>query len=654
MRYAAEPLAVFLAAFALYAATPSANLGAAHDGVVYLAAIEAGRDPFHPHHLLYQPAAMLWLDAWRRLGVDADGARVVGLLGSLFGALAVAAFFAVLRRRLGLELGRALAGAALAATSFGLWFYSVTVEVYTVPLVFLVGAFYALAAPRPGPRAFAAAGLLHGLAVLFHQSHLLFAGVSLAAAWLARRDSGAPTGRLVAAYVAALVPTAALPYALVVVGEVRPTSVTEAWRWLTLYAHHSPSFWRPPDLATPARVAAGLGRAFVGGHFAFALPAARELAAHFLDGHWLADEAFLVRDMGVGTARALLALAAAFAAAVAILTARAASWRPRGAIGVPGPGRTVLVLAVAWIVPYGAFFAVWQPTNVEFWIAPSLALWLFVLAVWARAERGRSRPVVGMAGMGALALVLLGVNYAGSIRLLADPANDYYRAVTAPLAAEAAPGDLIVIGREWILAAYLERATDVPVMSLDVAYAGAGDPDAFVRRVGRAVDATLARGQRVVLSDEALHLDPETVRRAGPGILAVGALLTRYGSRLRTVAAPGGGPGTIHVIEPEPRGLIGPLSASLRPRVSLSAALRAARPLSASLRSAPSPRGGGKATDVGRSSGSHEDGPTAAIRKPAPAPGAGSRAKRGGWGRLGPPRGSAPIRAQRGGWGIAS
>src|SRR5262245_28012663 len=171
---AAGPLVVAALALCAYAATLSPNLAAAHDAVVYMNLIDGSEPAFHPHHLLFAPLAQLWIAALRHLGVGAESSRLVALLDACAGAAGLAVVYALLRRRA--EFGPAFAGVVTlcAGASFGFWFYSVSVEVYMLPLALVLAALYVLGGRGSLERRFAAAGALHGAAVLFHQLHVLF------------------------------------------------------------------------------------------------------------------------------------------------------------------------------------------------------------------------------------------------------------------------------------------------------------------------------------------------------------------------------------------------------------------------------------------------------------------------------------------------
>jgi hypothetical protein len=488
-------LAAGLAAVgALYGATLSENLGAAHDGIAYLNQIESGKDLLHPHHVLYAPLARLWLVAARSLGIEADGARVVALLSAAGGLAALALFQAALRR-LGRPPAEALLATALPALSFGFWFYSVSVEVYLLPLPFLLGAFVLLLAPSATPARLCAAGALHGVATLLHQAHALFAVVVAAHVLAVPRPRSARAG---AAYLASVGSLVLGGYALALAAEGPPT-LAAALGFLLGHAG-APGFFEPLSPSTPLRMLIGAGRALVGGHFAFALPL-RAPIERALPGQYLDDEIYLVAELGAPAAWVLLAGAALLGATLLVLLVRGL-----GALRRCDPAaRRGAGLAGVWIATYSAFFAFWVPHNLEFWIPQSIAFWLIFAAV-PRAP----------AALAALALCLGALNYAGSIRWLADPDRDLYRALVRPFEREARPGDLVVVGRGWILRDYAMRFTPAEVIDLVGVSGRVDDAGERAREVRAAIDGTLQRGGRVFVSGEAVRLHPSLARAVGP------------------------------------------------------------------------------------------------------------------------------------------
>jgi hypothetical protein len=412
---------------ALYLLTLSPNLGAAHDSVYYLRSIETGRHLLHPHHLLYNSTARSW---WRLTGHDDPVAAAEGL-NALAGAIVVFMIFVMSARH-------RVFWAALWGTSFGAWFYATTIEVYILPLPFLLGAF-ALAekSPRTTPNAIVL-GALHAGAVLYHQTNLLMLPCLL----FALRRSGL---RTMAIYLGALTVAAGAPYLA-----ASAALQNDLGPWSTTYL-------RELDLGrltlgTPVKVLEGMSRFFIGGHFLFATPLKEWLAARLGGEHHLADEVFLVGNLGRSTGILLgIAAAAWFVGAAGLLA--------RGARGFRWDDSRVRLAAV-WFVPYAVFFAWWEPRNVEFWIATMLPLFLAGSTIDFRSPDARP---LNPRYLAIIPLALLAINYAGSIRFLADPERDWYRAEAAKYA-QYGPGDIVHVKDDWILGPYIERTTGAKVV----------------------------------------------------------------------------------------------------------------------------------------------------------------------------------------------
>ena len=523
-----ELLLPFFLSLALYASTVSRNLSASHDSIAYINAIDARVDLFHPHHLLYNVSAAIWLDLWRALGVRADSAVIVSLLNSVFGALTLCVFYLLLRARLRLNISASLLATALPAFSFGLWFYSDCVEVYVIPLFFLLLSLYLLTGDRLDSRRCAAVGLTTGLAVLFHQAHLLFLPVVLLALLIRRRQVPSPW-RPGAAYALVFLPLVVLPYTLVMIVVLHLRTSAQAWYWLTLYAHQS-DLWQRLALSTLVKALIGAAHAIIGFHFVWAIPVAKAWLERVLAGHWLMDDAFVTHSLSARTALALLALSLLLGVILVWLFASRLRnlrllWRePHG----------LVPLTLAWLAIYSAFFFFWEPSNLEFWIPQSVCCWLLFIALVTAGEQSRTRTLLALSVPAALLFL---VNLLGSIIFLVTPQNDYYYHKVEPLAALAGPRDLIIIDREWILEGYVRRFTGARVLSLTAAYGEAGNPQAYVQRVRQAIDRTLAQEGRVFILQEAVQFDPITLQRYGQQIAAVSQLWRIYQSRWQPARA---------------------------------------------------------------------------------------------------------------------
>lgn len=510
-----HPSVVGTAALLLYAATATPNLALAHDAAGYLVTIERGPllDLFHPHHLLYAPTAAAWLALLNGLGWTGSAAVAVGLLNSVAGAACVALGVAVLRR-VGVAAATAVAAAAAAGLSFGLWFYSACLEIYAIPLAFLLAALFVAMGP-PARHQAAAVGVLHGAAMAFHQVHVLFGVVVLAVLWAGPADG---RWRATVRYLAAGAIVVVAAYGAVLAAVVRPSSFADAWHWFTLYAQEG-GYIAPLAAGTVAKAVVGATRAVVGGHFAFGLAPVRSLIEAAFPDKVLVDETYLVRGLPTALSIGLLALAAAIEALRVGLTAIALRQRAE---------RTTLRRALlVWIGVYALFFLFWDPFNVEFWIPQTTALWL-LLGLELRGAGPNPTPALAC-----VALALFLVNGLGVVFPARSPANDAFAMRLDPLAGRLAPGDLLVLGREHILGPYA-------VLRYDARVVGVGEEALRVgpARAAAHVEAEVARaraaGRCVAIDAEAL--DPPAV-----ALSSVGPAAAEVAARLRPVVARVGG-----------------------------------------------------------------------------------------------------------------
>ena len=175
----------------------------------------------------------------------------VQIANALTGALGVAVLWMLLRY-VGLSRIYAAAGCGLVAFSYGYWWYSVEVEVYILSTFFLICCLFLAyrAAVKPSWKVFAILGAAHGLAILAHQTNLLFAIVTLAALLLSLRTlSWIRVAGCGLAHTGAGIIAVVVPYLLVIfyLGLKTPN---EIYLWLTTYVQSdkwggSGTFQRP-------------------------------------------------------------------------------------------------------------------------------------------------------------------------------------------------------------------------------------------------------------------------------------------------------------------------------------------------------------------------------------------------------------------------
>ncbi|MCC7354844.1 MAG: DUF2723 domain-containing protein, partial [Anaerolineae bacterium] len=314
------------------------------DGLLYAYDVERGQGLFHPHHVLYNPTGYLLLALLRPLGVS----RVLGpltLLNSVAGALAIGFFYLLLKHLTG-ERGWAAGGAALFGLSFGWWLYAISVETYTIPILFLVVALYLVArwplssAEPPLSLAWQLA-VLSALACLYHQSHIFFVpGLALWAWGRLRAGRG-----FLLTYLVVTGSLVAMGY-LVAAGLAGQLGSPGAFTyWLTSYAHRG--MW-------------GQGLTW---------RSSPVLGSTLARAVWALPKSFLV-----GSAGRVLAvlLGLAFAGSLAILLLR----RGRAALDALRREGALVGAAVVWFILYGGFTFWWQPGNVEFVLPLLVPFWM--------------------------------------------------------------------------------------------------------------------------------------------------------------------------------------------------------------------------------------------------------------------------------------
>jgi hypothetical protein len=542
-----ELLLPFFASLVLYGLTISDNLSVSSDSIDYINTMDSsfasGRPLFHPHHLLNQPAGVLWLEFLRSIGITSDSARIVPLLPALVGSLTLCVFYLILRNRLGLSRALSLIGTALPAFSFAFWYYSDCVDVYNFPLLFIMLSLYLVTADRLGPMQCVLVGFTTAMAVIFHQIHVLFIPVALAAFFI-RRYGSVSFWRRTAGYLAGLVPSVALPYLLVIFAVKRLTTFDEITGWVTRYGHHS-AYWYPPALSTLFKAFVGFFRSIIGTHFAMAIPSLKSFSERVFAGKWLTDEYYLVHNMDPRLALILLGLSIL----IALMCLLFVILRLRYFRAAWNGTRTVVPLAVICFAIYGAFFFFFEPHNFKFWIMQSLCWWLFFIALFTFSETSKPRGEISRArGLSVIAILILFVNYFGSVAFLASRTNDYYYRQIAPLSEFSDSGDLVIADRSWVVGNYLERFTDVNVLCLSDACEESEDSDAYILKVRDAITQTLERGDRVFILGDAVEPGSQAVYNYGERMTDIVELWNLYRDQWQQMELE---LTTLYILEPE-------------------------------------------------------------------------------------------------------
>ena len=507
---------VFGVVLVLYLATLSRMLNASHDSAGYINAIDAGK-LFHPHQLLFMCVSRLWIGLLRVFQPSMDSALAAASLNTVFGALTAAVVHLLLRKRLGLNRAVAFAGTAAVVFSYGVWLYSVCLEVDVAPLFFMLCTLYLITGDATG-KSFALAGVTHGFGMLFHQAQVLFGPVVLLAAILKRRKAAQPVWRLLVLYVLAGTVVVAVPYLSVMLLYFKFRSPSDAYLWMTGYAHVQ-DYWYPVNLGTIKMIIVGLSRCYIGAQFTFAIPAMKAIS-----GKETPYQMFMIRNMSIAAAWTYLLLSAAFV----LLLAGSVLRRLRQIRAVCSRHRDLILLAAAWFVAYAVFFVMWAPWNPEFWLPQSVCLWILFMALWAEPKAATSaKPAILI---GALAVILFIVNlFGGGIGLMRHRQNDYYYTSVRPLLDVMKPGDLMITAcRHNTPGSYLEHfggARVVGFFDLDVHDRPA---DEVMQQIRRMMDQTLTAGNKVFVVQDAVEPTEECLNLYGEGTKQIATLWADY------------------------------------------------------------------------------------------------------------------------------
>lgn len=489
---------VGLAALVLYLLTLSNNHTEAEDALRYVVDVTRGDDLFHPHHLFFAVVGHAAYQLWQALGFWGDALRPLQFLSAASGALTTALLHALCTRA---GMSRVLAASATlaAGTSFGFWFYSVEVEIYSLPLPWILAAYGLLLTPASSPatglpasgmRVTLAALSLSVAALLHQQSVLFFFPAALLLWW---RGDGMPLRRRLGTPIALLGLGGIVclgTYIWVAITFVGVQSFGDLMNWMLGYASDGP--WAPWSLKTPLMAVVGLARALVGIHAFLGFDGFYHVAHDVFPQVILAEERYLAERTPIAQrVLAVTALAASGALAVSLLPrVMAHFFVGRGSSANCGERYPILLrVTIAAVLIQAGFATAWEAFNPEFWIAVVPWLMLTVgLIIHLR------RDHVGAWLFAGFAAALAVGNASGSILPLARHETDYWLDQTAPARSVAAPGDVFITLGGYISNGYLSRHTGERVICATETYS-----EVF-NRIERTAQGESATGRLLVSS----------------------------------------------------------------------------------------------------------------------------------------------------------
>ncbi|HYF33173.1 MAG TPA: hypothetical protein VD993_18740 [Chitinophagaceae bacterium] len=450
LRYSDSPRSVFIVFLLIYLLTLTSNFTGPHDSMAYLNMLGSDHGLWHPHHLLYHVLSKYWLQFWKLIFPGVADYYLVESFSSVWGAATLSMVFIFFRRRFGLPTLTAWLGTAVAGFSYGIWFYSVNVEVYMPSLFFTVWSLYILSINEWTSKQVWRIGAVHSLAVLFHQMNILLAPIVIYKIVSQRKNiyvfkSIFWYGMMGLIFVGGM---------YFIGGWIKEGHNNfESWMgWVRGYTG-SGEYWQPLSWKTPAFAGLGFLRTFVGGQFLFQVGQLSEAMDNFLKVHALQDEIFLVRNLSAASIRTILILCVLLMALMFMLLfhfigrfrEKMRSWKH------------VIIPLLLYMVIYSAYFFFWMPEILEFWLGQCIICWLLLI--------GTYRPVGKRLNIiaGTIAVLLMVINYTGSIKPMRDISNDIGYARIEKVKAAATENDLVIIQDPWLLKEFLEYYTKAHV-----------------------------------------------------------------------------------------------------------------------------------------------------------------------------------------------
>lgn len=448
---------VWLISYIFFLLTLANNFSASHDSINYLTGIVSGRNLFHPHHLLYNYYAHLWLILYKNIFLGVAPHYIIESFTAVWGSAILAISYLFFRNRFYLPVGLSVLGVTVIAFSYGTWFYSVNIEVYTPPIFFLLCCLFIITKKQPRAADVWKVAILHSFAILFHQVNILFTPIIIYWLFVNRANLGFINSFFKYA-VLGLILTGGL-YLFCGIFFEQKTTVASFTDWILGYTQGH-SYWQTLSAKTPLNVAAGFSRAFMGGHFIFQHTYLQDVLKSSFSSHGLTDEIFLASGLHPFVTWLLTILAVLFILLMIVLAVRFIMHYKSMELH-----HHVIVPIFITIIVYSLFFCFWMPEILEFWILQMVLVWLLLIGMVPA-----YRFPVGLAslkGIFLLSVSLFLINYFGSIRWLQKSSRDWYYTEVKELDPALTSSDIVFVVDEWIMKDYVRYFSKATVIATD-------------------------------------------------------------------------------------------------------------------------------------------------------------------------------------------
>jgi hypothetical protein len=445
--------------------------------------------------------------------------------------------YLLLRSRIRMGKRNALIGIALSASSFSVWFYSVSVEVYAIPVFLSIICLLLLIEPKLSKRRVVILGFIHGLSVLFHIMNAMLVVPILWVLISEYRKKWVAWQHLVLYLGVAGVVTLGV-YVAIGAGVRGFTHPGDLLNWilphLTEKEQYQVSFL---SLKSWVQIFVGFARSLIGAHFLFGITFVKHFASKLSPGSFLIDEVYLVRHLSGWVGYLLLGLSGLFGMACLSLLARFFYLARRGRLFLL-ENRLFTVFSISFVL-YAWFAAYFDPTTNEFWILPIILLWTLLIIMGVCVKKTIGFDALSRRLFFAIAILLFVINYGGSMHFIRQAKNDYYLNQVTPLSGVATKNDFLVIGRYWQFGDYVKYYLDVPFVSLS-SYFESEEGGHELSGLQARIQSTLSSGNHVFISPEAIEIETSTQSVFGVDPAVIESLWAPYKGRWQRRVIEGG------------------------------------------------------------------------------------------------------------------
>ena len=321
------------------------------DGFEYANAVE-NNDPdllsyYHPHHLLYRPLISVLYNIASLFGYSDGSIIILQVVGSLAGALVLAAFFSIALGYLG-SYKLALTASLFLTGSFGFGHLSTQTDPYMISMALLAWSLYFLIRylRKPEKSVLFGVGVLFYLALMISQSNVIFAFIFIYISMINRKDYRLLSYSIILPGFLSLT-----TYFIVGMFFKKLDTFKELILWMTTFAH-SGFNWTLGIKESFFGLVKSVGITFAGG---------QSMLEYSLGANTLFNS--------VGVAANIFSLLIGLAALL---------WLGISIKKLLIKSDTTSRIFILMLTLYPAFFIWWAPGQYKFWVIPLIPFWLLI------------------------------------------------------------------------------------------------------------------------------------------------------------------------------------------------------------------------------------------------------------------------------------